>query len=399
MSYEYLTESGVVVPDTSDTRKQVVTEWKQALGQDLITDDETPQGLLINAETEARQAVARANAAIANQINPNIAEGVFLDAIWALTGGQRVQATYTQVQAVNLAGIAGTVIPEGSLAQAGDYQFKSVSQVVLNAEGKATVNFQAVDIGAIPCVANTLNKIVSSVLGWETVNNPNEGVVGKEEESDQAARIRRKRTLALQGRALPEAIVSDLYSLEGVKSLVFRENVTNEKKVVDGTPFELEPHSIWVCIDGGSDSDIAESLLNSKSLGVGYNGKQKLSVLEPISGQHYDVQFDRPEDVLIYIKVTVKPNVSAIDPQLVVRNSIINYVNGEQEGETGFIVGTDVSPFELSAAINREYPQLFVKKVEVSLSPEEESYSSEVIAIHLDQIARVTSATITVVSA
>lgn len=399
MSYEYLTESGVVVPDTSDTRKEVVAEWKQALGQDLITDDETPQGLLINAETESRQAVARANAAIANQINPNIAEGVFLDAIWALTGGQRVKATYTQVQNAVLTGIAGTVIPEGSIAQAGDYQFKTVSQVTLNAEGSATVNFQAMDLGAIPCVANTLNRIVSSVLGWETVNNPNEGVIGKEEESDQAARIRRKRTLALQGRALPEAIVSDLYSLEGVKSLVFRENVTSEKKSVDGTPFELEPHSIWVCIDGGSDTEIAESLLNTKSLGAGYNGKQRLTILEPISGQNYEVQFDRPEDVLIYIKVTLKPNVSAVDPQLVVRSSIMNYVNGEQEGENGFIVGADVSPFELAAAINREYPQLFVKKVEVSLSPEDDTYSSEVIAIALDQIARVTLATITVVSA
>ena len=89
--YEYLTESGVIVPDTADTRNEVVSEWRNALGQDLITDDETPQGLLINAETIARQEVARNNANIANQINPDLAEGVFLDAIWALTGGGAIK--------------------------------------------------------------------------------------------------------------------------------------------------------------------------------------------------------------------------------------------------------------------------------------------------------------------
>lgn len=396
MSYEYLTESGVIVPDTSDTRNQVVTEWKQALGQDLITDDETPQGLLINAETEARQSVARANAAIANQINPNIAEGIFLDAIWALTGGQRLKASYTQVQEVILTGVAGTVIVEGSLAQASDYQFKTLSTVVLNASGKAVVNFQAVELGVVPCLANQLNKIITPILGWETVNNPRDGVMGKDEESDLSARLRRKRTLALQGRALPEAIVSDLYSLEGVKSLVFRENISNTYQIVDGVPFELKPHSIWVCIEGGSDNQIAQSLLNSKSLGAGYNGQQKLEVIEPVSGQSYEVQFDRPEHVLIYIKVTVKASSPTFDPQLVIPYVIMNYAKGEQAQEQGFMIGNTVSSFEIAAAINKEYPSLFIKKIEISTDAI--NYSSQEIEIALNQIAETSERLIRVVS-
>lgn len=396
MSYEYLTESGVIIPDTSDTRKQIVSEWKQALGQDLITDDETPQGLLINAETEARQSVVRANAVIANQINPNIAEGIFLDSIWALTGGQRLKASYTQVQGVILTGVAGTVIVEGSLAQASDYQFKTLSTVVLNASGKAVVNFQAVELGVVPCLANQLNKIITPILGWETVNNPRDGVMGKDEESDLSARLRRKRTLALQGRALPEAIVSDLYSLEGVKSLVFRENISNTYQIVDGVPFELKPHSIWVCIEGGSDNQIAQSLLNSKSLGAGYNGQQKLEVIEPVSGQSYEVQFDRPEHIPIYIKVTVKANNLTFDPQLVIPSVIISYARGEQDKEQGFMIGTAVSSFEIAAAINKEYPSLFIKKVEISTDAI--NYASNEINIALNQLAETSEGLIRVVS-
>ncbi len=392
--YEYLTESGVIVPDTADTRNEVVSEWRNALGQDLITDDETPQGLLINAETIARQEVARNNANIANQINPDLAEGVFLDAIWALTGGGRYKATHTIVKNVELRGVPTTSVPEGTILQSGSNQFESISQTTLNASGKAVVNFQSLALGAIPCPVNTLTQIITPVLGLETTNNPLSGVLGKEEETDQAARLRRRNTLALQGRALPEAIISDLYSLDGVRSLAFRENVSNETAIIDG--IEMKPHSIWVCVDGGSDSDIAKSLLNTKSLGAGYNGDVNISVVETVSGQTYEVLFDRPEPVLIYIRVIIKKNNTAIDANLAIRSSIIRYVSGEQEGEQGFVVGNSVSPFELASAVNREYPTLYVKKVEVST--DNVVYSSDTLPIALDEIAITTEGLILVVT-
>lgn len=393
MIYEYLTSSGVIIPDTAATRTEVVNEWKQALGQDLVTDDETPEGLLINGETLSRQAVARNNAKLANQINPNIAEGIFLDAIWALTGGQRYQATYTIVYNVLLTGVPATIIPEGTIVQSGNNQFESLSQVTLNASGQATVNFQAIGLGAIPCPVNTLTQIITPVLGLETVNNPLSGILGKEQESDQAARIRRRNTLALQGVALPEAIISHLYALEGVRSLAFRENVANETQIIDG--ITMKPHSIWVCVDGGSDTDIATSLLNTKSLGAGYNGSTVIDVVEPISGQTYQVMFDRPTPVTIYIRVTVKNNTSSLDPNLVIRQAIMNYVNGDQEGEEGFVVGANVSPFELASAVNREYPTLFVRKVEISTNGTD--YSTEELPIALNQLAVTTQGLITVV--
>lgn len=393
MIYDYLTNSGVIVPDTADTRNEVVNEWKQALSQDLVTDDETPEGLLINAETLARQAVARNNAKLANQINPNIAEGVFLDAIWALTGGQRYQATHTIVYNVILRGVPGTIIPESTIIQSGNNQFESLSQVTLNASGQATVNFQSIELGAIPCPVNTLTQIITPVLGLETVNNPLSGRLGKEQESDQAARIRRRNTLALQGRALPEAIISDLYALDGVRSLAFRENTSDQTAVIDG--ISMKPHSIWVCVDGGSDTDIATSLLNTKSLGAGYNGSTVIDVVEPTSGQTYEVMFDRPTQIPIYIKVTIKNNTSTLNPNLVIRESIMNYVNGDQEGEEGFVVGANVSPFELASAINREYPILFIRKVEIS--KDGINYSIDELEIALDQLAVTTQGLITVV--
>src|ERR1700748_1520530 len=95
--YNYISTTGTIVPDTSDILSDVQTTYQDVFGTDIVLTPDTPQGLLITAEALAEAAVAANNAQLANQINPNIAGGVFLDAILALTGMQRTAQTQTQV--------------------------------------------------------------------------------------------------------------------------------------------------------------------------------------------------------------------------------------------------------------------------------------------------------------
>src|SRR5277367_2945438 len=114
--YQYLDATGVIIADTSSLLADVQGEYQSVFGADLIVTPDTPQGVLITAETLSRVAVVNNNAALANQINPNIAGGVFLDALLALTGMQRTPATPTVVPNVSLTGVPGTVIAAGALA-------------------------------------------------------------------------------------------------------------------------------------------------------------------------------------------------------------------------------------------------------------------------------------------
>src|ERR1700753_1714778 len=114
-SYQYILPTGTVVPDTSGLLSDVQSEYRAVFGADLIVTPDTPQGVLIAAEALARTEVVNNNAALANQINPNIAGGVFLDAIGFLTGIQRTAATSTVVPNVTLSGVPGTVIAAGTL--------------------------------------------------------------------------------------------------------------------------------------------------------------------------------------------------------------------------------------------------------------------------------------------
>lgn len=395
--YNYIIPTGVIVPDTSDIQAQVEAEYKEAFGEDISIDPSTPQGVLIQAEVLARSNVVRNNAALANQINPNLAGGVFLDALLALTGSERVPAVRSTVTGI-LIGTTGTIIPAGSQVRDSAHNeiFESLSTATLTG-GQASVVFRAINDGAISVGIGTLNKIITPVLGWEQVSNTTAGTVGTPLESDASARSLRNNTLAAQGSALPEAIISAVYLVEGVKSLVFRENYTDVTQIIDGVT--LLPHSIYLCVQGGDDIDVATAIFSKKSAGANYNGNTVVNLYDPYSMVTYPVKFDRPTSVPVLVRVYVSVNTSVSDPQTSVVDAILKYVAGEIPGEPGLIVGASVSSFEIAGAINSLYPGIFVHKVETTTNiVDQDDFSSDEIPIAINQIATIEASSITVIT-
>lgn len=392
--YDYIEPTGVIVPDTSALQTQVQEEFQAAFGTDLIVTPDTPQGLLITGEVLARKGVVENNAALANQINPNIAGGLFLDAILALTGVQRTPQTRTSVTGVTITGVAGSIIPEGSQAKtAAEDIFATASAVTIPSGGTTTVDFYSMDYGPIPCALHALDTIVSGVLGWETVDNDSDSatVLGTTTQSDQVARAFRQNTLAYNGISLAEAITSALYAVEGVRSLFFQENVAATTATING--ITMVSHSVYACVDGGTDLDVGAALLENKSSGAAWNGDTTVTITEASSGQPYTVKFDRPDQIDILVRVTTS-NGNADN----IKQAIVDYATGAISGEAGFVVGADVSPFELAGAITVEYPQYYISKVEISLSSPI-AYQTTPIVIAVDEIAHTQISFVTVVIA
>lgn len=394
--YQYITTSGVILPDTSDILAGVELEWQTKFGVDLATDPETPQGVLINAEALTRAEVVRNNAALANQINPNISGGVFLDALCALTGLDVPPATVSVVPSVALAGVAGSLIPIGVQAKTptGDI-FQSVSAVTLDGSGNATVNFQSLATGPIPCGIGDLTSIVTPVIGWETVSSPTAAVLGVDELSDSALRALRAATLALQGSSLAAAITAAVAVVPGVKSQQFRENVTDSTATIDG--ISLVAHSVWSCVAGGTDLDVATALLTAKSGGANWNGATTVNVTDPASGQVYPVSFDRPTAVPMAVRATIRPPSSALSPVTATQQAILDYANGVIPDQPGFVTGGSVSPFEIAGAVMSEIPGVYVKEIEVGTVASGPTYQTTEVALALNQVATLAVGNITVV--
>lgn len=276
--YNFITSTGTITTDAGAILESVANEYKNVFGQDLVVPDSlnvegasTPQGLLIVTEALARIAVADNNVAVANQINPNLAGGIFLDAILALTGLQRTPASPSSVLCT-LTGVEGTSIPAGSQASVDGTGslFQLVTTTVIPQGGTISgVLFQSVEKGAIGCPAGDLTHIVSDVLGWETITNPAEAILGQATQSDVQARSMRLTTLASQGSSVAKAIMSNVMLVPNVKSLTFQENTAATTQIINGV--SMVSHSIYACVDGGSDLAVAQALVSRKSAGASYN--------------------------------------------------------------------------------------------------------------------------------
>lgn len=368
-NYQYVENTGLIVPVTSNILAEVQSEWVGAFGNAIELAENTPQGVMISAETTARANVIQNNTAVANQINPNQSEGVFLDVICALTGLPRQGNTFTKVQNVLLTGQPSTPIAARSLAKttAGD-QFALDAAVTLDAvTGQAMSNFTAVQPGPVPCGAGAagLTAIVTAVLGWETVSNAGTGIAGAAEQSDEALRALRRNTLFLQGVSNIGAISSALWAISGVIGVQILENTQNTGQTISGV--EMIAKSVWVCVDGGNSDNIATALLKTKSIGAAWNGSQSLTVIEPASGQPYTVHWDVPSLLPILVQVTVRQGSFVGDPTAAVISAILAYGVNSIAGVDGLALGVNASPFEAGAAVAAQCPGLYVKLVQMAL--------------------------------
>lgn len=395
-SYQYLQERGLIVPDTSTLRNGVIAAFRAAFGNDIDIDPSTPSGALIALHTELRDFVARNNADLANQINPDYASGVFLDAIFGLTNAQgRHPATRSVLNGVVLTSDSEAFVPAGTLAaDLNGKQWALIDSVIIPQSGSVSASFRAVEYGAIPCEVGHLQTFVTSVLGLISINNPTAASLGRDAERDARVRRRRRDTLAIQSMSTPEAIRSHVVALEGVRSLQFLENIKNTQQVISGVT--MKPHSIWVCVDGGVNQEIAQTLFDVKTSGAGYNGSVQINISDPRSQVLYPVNFERPVVRVILIRVTVRHSI--FDAQNLVPDLVMNYVNGDVEGDRSFEVGTDVSPWEIAGAINQQEPRLSVVKIELS-EVGSGAWSTDVFSVAINELAKTQRSSISVTEA
>ena len=100
----YITSSGIIVPNTDNVISELQTEWIRQFGAQLSLDSSTPQGRIIETQAMVRKGTLGACAMVANQLNPNQAFGIFLDAHGAFFGVNRPSGRNTEILDVLMSG-------------------------------------------------------------------------------------------------------------------------------------------------------------------------------------------------------------------------------------------------------------------------------------------------------
>lgn len=365
-------------------------------------DPSTPDGLKLAHDAEVFSALDETLQQAYNSKDPNKASGVDLDVIASLTGTSRSEGTASTVTGFVLSGVASplTTVPAGTI-------FESVTtgsrwtldqQWTLDSSGQAVVDITCTEIGPIEADAGTITRIITTVPGLTSCNNPSPATPGTEIESDSSLRVKRATAVGRPGNNQIDSMLGEFYAVDGTRRVKVYENDTNSTDS-NGLP----PHSIAPIIDGGTDADVAMAIYTKKNPGVAlYQAGTPVSV-DVTSPTYPDnvktIKFSRPKYVDMIITVTIKNDGSLpSNTQDLIRDAFIEFAAGGLVPAEfgfkvdGFDIGETVPYSTLYTPINKvigQYGNSYVQTLTVN-------GGTTNVAIAFNELSRWTSSNITV---
>lgn len=327
------TDTGLVVPQEADVLAGVQSDYNAAFGGNLNPALNTPQGQLASSTTAI---IGNANdtfAEFVNQIDPDTNDGFMQDAIARIYFLNRSPGAPTAVQC-DCAGSLGTQIPVGAQAQDTSGNTYICTQAgTIPVGGTISLPFANLANGPIPCPANTLTIIFQAIPGWDSINNPGDGIPGQNVESAAEFRVRRQQSVALNAHGSLPSIYAAVFDLPNVIDVYATENTSDNTVNTGSTNYPLLPHSLYVAVVGGDANAIANAIWTKKDVGANYNGNTTVVVTDP-SGYSpplptYTVKFEIPPSLPILFAVQIA-NSAALPANIVtlVQNAIIAAFNG-----------------------------------------------------------------------
>ncbi|OUJ03975.1 hypothetical protein HK14_14835 [Acetobacter cibinongensis] len=329
-----LDETGFIIPQEADILAGVLADINAAFGNTLNTDLSTPQGQLAMSLTAILGESYDQFLALANGVDPARATGRMQDAIGRLYFMSRLPATATVVTC-QCTGVAGTVIPQGALVQdAAGNSYAAQGSITLDGTGSGSGSFACTQSGPIVFAASTI-QLSQSVSGWATVTNRTAGLTGRAVESRSAFEERRKTSVAINAVGPLDAISAAVQALPDVTDVYVADNSTSVATPVGA--ITLLPHSLYVCVSGGADADIAAAILSKKPPGCDYTGTTTVTVTDSNSQYakppSYRVSFQKAVAQPVFITVQlVSSTVTPSDAQDQVRSAVSAAFSGADGG-------------------------------------------------------------------
>jgi len=261
-----LTDEGFGLKRFADILSELEFAYRAEFGDESNLNPETSiNGRIINIYAEREALVWEEVQAVHDSAYPDSADGVNLDGVAALTGVERLSATFSTVT-VTVTGTPGASGSAGRIfeVQGTGERFQTDVAVTIGGGGTVDVECTALNPGAVQANAGTLNIIVTPVSGWSSINNSADADVGRPIETDAALRLRRRTSLQVIGAAAVDAIRARIINdVDGVTDVFVFENEENFPDS-DGRP----PKSINCVVQDGDANEIAQVIWDSKAAGI-----------------------------------------------------------------------------------------------------------------------------------
>ena len=295
----YIDDAGLHIPTYQDIKDDLVTEAKKIFGEDIYLENDSMDYEYISAIALKMYDTLNSIVYVYNSRSPVTAIGSGLD----------------------------TVIKSGVVQDISGNNWNLPSNITIPEEGEIEVSAICTVLGSISALVGDINKIATPQLGWISVTNKVNAVLGQPVETDAQLRARQAVSTALPSQTLLEGTIAGIVSVEGVTRQRVYENDTNDNSETEENPYGLPAHSITAVVEGGLDADIAEQIYIRKGVGCLTNGTTEVQVINK-----YDIttpiRFYRPSYVDVDITVNIKKYAGYTDNVVDnIKNNILNYLN------------------------------------------------------------------------
>lgn len=394
-----ITENGLSVPDIADVLSGRLTDMVSALGGGASQSLSSPQGQIAQSDTEIIAQVYDKLLCLFNQMNPDYATGRWQDGIGRIYFMDRISAQGTVVT-VKCIGKVDTTIPAGSTAQdSAGYIYQSVNAATIDSSGFAMVQFENTTPGPIPCAIGALNQIYRAVPGWDAVINESAGVVGVDVESRIAFETRRRESVARNARNMDGAVLSAILETDGVLDAYVWSNRTATTVNKGTTSFPVLAHSIYICVYGGTDENVAGAIFKTYNPGANMNGGAHFTIYdtENYSAPYpqYDMQWQKATPTRVYFKIELDGSLNPPSDITAQAKAMITKVfNGEYDGIVKARIGSTINSGKYYAPVISISPDsVGILSLQVSLNG---STFTPSVTMGIDQVPTIQDADITV---
>ncbi|MCX6027664.1 MAG: baseplate J/gp47 family protein [Chloroflexi bacterium] len=329
-----ITATGFEIPTTGEILDAMSADVQAALstaGVALDLSPEQPLGQLLGIQAAKMRELWEAMATVYSARDPANANLGVLDALCALSGVERREATRgIVVLSVTLG--AGVTLPAGSIAHVAGQpsnQWRTVISITnpTGAPAVLGIGAESTETGRHVANAGSITSIATPVSGWTTVTNVADATPGADVESDPALRMRRVQELQTGGSSPLDAIRAELGAITGVTQVVVFENTTNSTNA-DGLP----AHSIEAMVLGGTEQAVAEGIWRAKAAGIETHGNASRTIVDA-SGASRTVRYSRPVAKNIYVEVYPVIDAARYAGEAAVKAAVLAYGNALLAGQ------------------------------------------------------------------
>lgn len=340
---------GLVIQSLLDILAERESVCQKTFGQDFFISGESAVANLQSADADRELAIQELLQYIASQLDPDQAEGIWLDYICKLNNITRIKATKTTIPII-VTGTAGTTKNTSEVIivdETTDEYYINKNPFVIDEDGTANVDFEATSWGEILALStsNYSLKTPSSGITSVAYNTSGTMTLGRATETDEELRYRREESTTYTASSILSSIKAAVLQLDEVTYINVYENDT--MNTVDGIP----PKAFEVVVEGGDEDEIAEAILSRKPTGIQAYGATIKTVSDD-DGNQFQIGLTRPTQTNIDLTVTFVSNEEQTEEwKENLKDELVNAFNAI------YNVGDSIYAYNLYYVLN-EHPEI-----------------------------------------